>query len=524
MRWAVLSLGICGSAAAQSTVTIDLSKSINTLTQQSVGVVPQMGDAELFTGKNLATLKSAGITSIMYPAGWASTSQLYHWSTNSTMKNAGAAPESQNVFTLPANNMGALVEAVKAGVAPIIVVNYGSNLKGQGPGEPKEAAAWVAYVNGDPSDAKVIGEDSSGNDWKTVGFWASLRASAPLAADDGYNFLRVQQAKPLEIRLWQIGESEDENGYYGGDHKGTADFHAPYPASSKDSDHRAKDSHLSPAFYGQRLLEFAAAMKNVDSKIWIGATLATPTIDKWADGWNEGVLKESCKAIDFVSFGWHPGALRPPDWKSLDEPSVVNAVQREYPNILKEAIYQDHQNCPAGKVPHIVLSQVAPPLWLKPDNPVVNALFAADVFATTTESGLIAEWAQLRPQGLMQTNYDPQPAFFGLQMLHIVAFRPGDTYVAVSGAPESLAVHATHRQDGLVGVMLVNKDPSAPQTVKLQLKYVHLAEKGVRFEYGPAQVKANQGLARSDLAGVADKMTVVVPPYSIVDLLLPIAK
>jgi hypothetical protein len=70
-------------------------------------------------------------------------------------------------------------------------VNYGSNLAGTGGGEPAEAAAWVAYANGSPADQKVIGKDSTGYDWKTVGYWASLRASKPLEADDGQNFLRI---------------------------------------------------------------------------------------------------------------------------------------------------------------------------------------------------------------------------------------------------------------------------------------------------------------------------------------------
>ncbi|HEY3768298.1 MAG TPA: hypothetical protein VGN44_06465 [Candidatus Angelobacter sp.] len=82
-----------------------------------------------------------------------------------------------------------LVEAIQG--TAIITVNYGSNLAGTGGGEPAEAAAWVAYANGSPADQKVIGKDSTGYDWKTVGYWASLRASKPLEADDGQNFLRI---------------------------------------------------------------------------------------------------------------------------------------------------------------------------------------------------------------------------------------------------------------------------------------------------------------------------------------------
>jgi hypothetical protein len=59
-------------------------------------------------------------------------------------------------------------------------------------GTPQEAAALVAFFNGDVSDAQVIGVDSNGDDWGTVGRWASLRT------------LRGYSA-PLGIRYWAVG-------------------------------------------------------------------------------------------------------------------------------------------------------------------------------------------------------------------------------------------------------------------------------------------------------------------------------
>ena len=76
--------------------------------------------------------------------------------------------------------------------------------------EPPEAAAWVAYANattnifGTVSDV-TLGVDSLGNDWKTAGYWAIMRAAAPLATDDGYNFLRLKRGAPFGIRHWEIG-------------------------------------------------------------------------------------------------------------------------------------------------------------------------------------------------------------------------------------------------------------------------------------------------------------------------------
>lgn len=97
----------------------------------------------------------------------------------------------------------------------MITVNYGSNLNGDGGGEPAEAAAWVAYMNGKPDNPQVIGKDSKGNEWKTVGYWASLRASAPLATDDGFNALRIKHPAPIGILLWTVGFEPWNNGFYG---------------------------------------------------------------------------------------------------------------------------------------------------------------------------------------------------------------------------------------------------------------------------------------------------------------------
>jgi hypothetical protein len=78
----------------------------------------------------------------------------------------------------------------------VITVNYGSNLDDSGGGTPEEAAAWVAYAMGDAANSKPLGKDSSSHDWQTVGYWACLRGSQPLANDDGMNFLRIGHPDP----------------------------------------------------------------------------------------------------------------------------------------------------------------------------------------------------------------------------------------------------------------------------------------------------------------------------------------
>jgi Cellulose binding domain len=62
----------------------------------------------------------------------------------------------------------------------------------------KENAAYVAFMNGSPTDTRTIGVDQKGADWKTVGYWAQKRVDAG-------------QLSPLGATLWEFG-----NETYGG--------------------------------------------------------------------------------------------------------------------------------------------------------------------------------------------------------------------------------------------------------------------------------------------------------------------
>lgn len=520
MKTVFATLLLAAAAVAQQplAVKVDTAKTLNPLTRQAVSVYTQLGDADLLSPQTLGLLRTGGFSSMLYPAGWESLSDSYHWSTNTLTPHPGNADTPKKPYAVPASDFGHLVLAInKTGISPVIQVNYGSNAKGTGGGEPNEAAAWVAYANGDPSSSQAIGTD-----WKTVGFWATLRASAPLATDDGYNFLRVNHPEPLHLELWQVGEDIQENGFYGGEHKGSLDLHAPYPANAKDNDKRRKLKELSPAYYGERVVEFAAAMKAVDPKIQVGASLTTPTSDTWASDWNSEFLRTGCKAVDFVAFPWIPGNTLPPDYKTLDDASVLHAPQSDLPKIIAEAIYQDRHSCPGGKVPHIVLSRMAVIPWARAEHPIIPALFAADVYATLAEAGIAsAGWYQLHENGVIGADNKPNPAYYGTQMFHIMAFRPGDALLATTGTTSNLTVHAAHRQDGLYTVMLINKDATAKAQVKVTFAGATLAGGGLRFLYGPDQAGKATGPERAEIKAQGNEVTFDLPPYSIVTAILP---
>jgi hypothetical protein len=516
------------SAHAQSVVAVnvDPGKPLNILTTNLVGAWGNLGDGDLTSADTLKLLKLGGITAVTYPTGYGDVADLYHWSTNKLTPNAGNADDLQKPYIQGKNDFASVALALsRYGINPVVHVNYGTNAAGNGGGEPAEAAAWVAYANAEPANGLILGKDSSGFDWKTAGFWATIRGEAPLATDDGYNFLRIQHPEPFHIQLWQVGDDLPENGYYGVEHMGgSVDLHAPYPPSKKENGKRKKLAELSPRTYAEQLAAYSTAMKAVDPSILIGATLTQPVASlddasgAYAPDWNPTVLKAACKSIDFAAYVWHPGnSSNDEQWKTMDDGILLDALTGTLPHILAESIAEDKANCPGGKILHIAFSQLSQLSWPKIEHPNVLAVFTADTYATLGEDGISnANWFQLRDGGLVD-NGKPTPAYYGLQMAHLVAYRPGDQYVAATSA-RTLSVHATRRQEGVVGIMLINRDRQEAKKVKVNIANgQNLNPAGVQFDYGPAQQAT--GPAKSTVTLDGASATVTVPAYGIVDLL-----
>jgi hypothetical protein len=529
---AALTLCAATLAPAQTAVNVqlDVSKPINPMTFQTMGIYTDVYDTGVTKPIVAQYLHAAGVYTIRYPGGSGAYPDLYHWATNTGTRYENYKPEKEHSYPAE-NSMGHMAQFIdKVGTA-IITVNYGSNAAGTGGGEPAEAAAWVAYANGDPGDTKAIGKDSTGQDWKTVGYWATLRSQAPLATDDGLNLLRADHPKPLAIKLWEIGSEVYKNGYYYGDyygdhHDSEEDLHAPYPASEKDNEKRRKNPNLSPAFYGARVVEYAKAMKAVDPTIWIGASLALGPYDyHYAPDWNGEVLKAACASIDFISQVWRPGDTLAPDYKVRDDDSVLRAPEEQLGKILTEIIYNDKKFCPADHIPRVAFTQMAPIQWAKVEHPIADTLFAADAFALLAESGTInTDWVELHDPAFLNESNQPGAGYFGMQMLHVIAYRPGDKFVTTTSSSTSLAVHATQRMDGGVGILLINKDGKTAAEVRIKINGGTYAATGNRFDYGQETLKAGGQVSRTPLGNLSSAFTVTVPAWSITDIVIPKAQ
>ena len=101
--------------------------------------------------------QAAGINAVRIGGG----SYADSWHFNSTSQSESIGQQADYVANL--------------GATGVVTVDYGS-------GSPQEGVALWAYLNGSPTDTYAIGAGEQWNgskwvsvDWKTVGYWASLR-------------------------------------------------------------------------------------------------------------------------------------------------------------------------------------------------------------------------------------------------------------------------------------------------------------------------------------------------------------
>jgi hypothetical protein len=300
------------------------------------------------------------------------------------------------------------------------------------------------------------------------------------------------------------------------------DLHAPYTANAKESAQtRQGNAALSPAVYGKTVVSFSKAMKAVDPTIKIGAVLFNPGMEKKADDWNPAVMTECGTVIDFVILHWYAGGLLPPDWRTLDEASLLRAPQEELPKMGSGLVelFRKYAGTNASKM-QFVVSEMGSRPYAKVTAPVTQGLFAADAYASLMEMGAAnIDWAELHANYLLDNQNVQGPAYYGIQMVHLLA-NINDQLVEAKSTAGLLTVHAAKRVDGSLAVMLINKSPKEKSTVKLQIEGVKLAAQGIRFDWGQNSPNGKYPVAREAITGISNSFSVVVPPYTITDIVI----
>jgi hypothetical protein len=507
------------------------------------------GNMQLATTPDL--LKAAGVTSLRWPGG--SYADLYHWSTNTGTFTPASGAGSNTIYIADNTDFGAFLGFMtRVGANALITVNYGMNSLGNGPGEPKEAAAMVAYANGSASSTQSIGADSKGTDWKTVGFWATLRGATKMPTDDGYNKFRIGHAAPFAIKYWEIGNELYGNGYYYGSCGWEADMHVAYPPTpdggTATCTNRQNNAALSPAAYGTAVKAYADAMKAVDSSIKIGGiVVGTSDTEYTSPDWNSMVLGAGCSKMDFVSLHWYAPATT----KNITIQTVATVPELEIPatftrvrNALTAA------SCPGGANMPIAITEWGPntnngagitiPMSTATAAPVgsqVLGLFAVEAYANFLEQGALAtHWLELHNNSYLASvdatndpfttaNDSPRWGYHGEQMAHFLAMG-GDKIVqaAQSGTfGAALKVHAAVHANGDVAVLMTNTNRNYDANVTLNIAGGNIACVGTRYAYTPVNTDQDGTVTGdwifSNTAG--SSVPVLVPKYSTVVVVFP---
>ena len=169
-------------------------------------------------------------------------------------------------------------------------------------GSPQRTAAMVAYANASPDSNVVLGVDLYGQDWKTAGYWAGLRAANGHPAPYGVKYLEIGNEQYFAIPVGL---------------KDSCDWSFPYRQNFRLVD--GKPFNTTALDLSDQVEATGQLVREVDPQIQIGAVAhsrykATPDVttfrspvDRVAgnqDPWNVRLVERAGDAFDF--FILHP--------------------------------------------------------------------------------------------------------------------------------------------------------------------------------------------------------------------------
>ncbi len=351
-------------------------------------------------------------------------------------------------------------DVLPTGAQGIIAVNYGSNPANNAGGDTNIAAAWVGYVK-----TNYTGK----------------------------------------VKYWEIGNEIGGNGYYGTNLDWEYDLH--YPETNAAT--RVGQPALSPAAYGTNAIQFISAMKAQDNTIKCGVG-----IDTGNSTYNSQLLGVCGSVADFVIIHWYPS-----------EPTAnILAASTTIVPTIRQTMTQLTNTVGATKASQMQI--LVTETGADTTTGAAVSLFAADNYLTWLENGIVTVDYWYLHTDILRNNQTPGHAYYGAMMAHLLA-NTGDTFLAATASALSgLRVHAAQRQDGKIGVMLINLDTSNTIPTTVNISGPALASSGTWYQFGLTNfIGANDypsyPISTNTVSGLGNSFTVSVPPYTIIDLLIP---
>jgi hypothetical protein len=476
-----------------ATLTVDLRQPLRSVNPQMLGTNIAWWDSNLGTAQTKAMVQAAGLTMFRLPGG--SSSNEFHFADPPSYNGKGTAA-----------SMAKFIASVGGG--GIVTLNYGT-------GDPKEAAAFLSYLNAPTTSTAEIGmgvqwsnatNTWAAKDWKTASYWAGLRAASPLANDDGLNFLRIGRSAPFGFRYFEIG-----NEIYGtwevDRHGQGGDTGAPYD----------------PATYIRFAKSFAGLAANIDPTISIG--LAVGSIS-YENNWTSNILSQS------ASQGFVPGFLSDHTYVqgpgSENDSFLLHAVRGSTQDpanprdwLLRGNYYRTliNQRLGAAGANVELLATEFNSVYTNPgkqSTSLVNGLFIADSLGRLLESqysganvwdlrngfltgnnnsASLYGWRQGGDYGLLGSGgasatvsgvNTPYPSYFAEQLVSKIV-HAGDIAVATSSNTVDRTIYAIKQASGRLSLLVINKDPVNNFTDQILVSGFQPSGQATVWQYGKTQ-------------------------------------
>jgi hypothetical protein len=496
-------------------VSVNTGQVIRTVDTQLLGVNVVNWDSDLNTSETQQMVEAAGLTTFRFPGG--SGSDDFHFNQPASYNGQGTD-----------SSMASFIASVNG--QAIITLDYGS-------GSPQEAAAMLAYFNGSVSNTTVIGSgqewSDSTNAWgtvnfQTVGYWASLRAAAPLAHDDGLNFLRLDHPAPFNFQYWEVGNEE-----YG----------------SWEIDHHS--AQHDPATYIGFAKQFATYANQISPGISIGLDVGGPGSD--FNNWTTDILQQS------VAQGFMPGFLsdhnyvQAPGSESdsnllLDTTTGTNSDPSDPGNpfdwTVRSADYESLLTKYLGSAASNVqlLATEFNSVYTNPGKQttsLVNGLWLADSLGALLEtpydgadvwdlrnyydnsnnnSSSLYGWREAGDYGIIGSPngsppasgaYVAYPTYFAEELASKIIQTGGRVVQAGSSDPD-LTTYAVLEANGQLDLLVVNKSSVSALTGQFALANFVPASQATVWQYGETQdtAQSNSSTGASALANFTTNLTV----------------
>jgi hypothetical protein len=516
----VLQAAFLPQAIAQSVhITVDAAAPGRTIENDLFGINTAAWDSDYRSQEVIDLLKTTSISSFRYPGGsWADT---FDW----TKPRFTGMPMTKD--------LGTLVDTLRAD--GVITFNYGS-------GSPQMAAAWAAYCLSAPSSKIPIGFDSKGVNWKTSGYWAKLRAAAPLKVDDGLNPLRAYHPQPFHITRFEAG-----NECYG---------------SWENDTHAQKHD---PVLYAQFVAQTYGMVKSIDHNVSIGVVVT----DSEDGNCQESVVNPRTKA---AHSGWTPVVLSTlyglkttpdfviyhsyPEQPGVEDDGYLLQCSREWRAHAKSirTMLSDYLRFRGSKI-QIICTESNSVTFSpgKQTTSLVNGLYLADSFGAllstefrglywwtlhnsitmgNNENPKLYGWRSYGDYGVLaagapqqQTPKDaPYPTFHALQLISKFC-RPGDSTALAVSDDGLVSAYAVKRRNRNLTLLLINKSPAQAKSLQISLHGYIPRPTGISYSYGMDQDTASahglpSGLLQEQKTNISQSFTETLKPYSMAVLVL----